>query len=82
MNIKSFVNEGDAVSYVANKLDISYDEAEKMYCDLGQRLGERVFPRHAVNFSTRWPNEDRFSVCIREFMREQGLTSLAAQYND
>ena len=76
MQIKAFVDEGEAVSYVANKLGISHNEAEAMYVELGGYNG------HAVNFSTQWPDDDPFSKCIQEFMTEKGVTSLAAQYDD
>lgn len=76
LNIQHFVDEGELVSAVAAKLGISYDESEQMYCALGGYQG------HPVNFDTRWPNDDAFSVCVQEYMTANGIVSMQAQYDD
>ena len=76
MQVSCFVEEGAAVSYVAKTLDIPYQEAENMYVALGGYNGS------PVNFSTKWPDDDPFSVCIQAFMTEKGIESLQAQYDD
>ena len=77
MEVKSFVDEGEAVDYVAKRLGITYNESEKLYSDLGGYQG------YAVNFDTRWPDNkaNAFGVCILEFMAEKGLTSLQLQFD-
>lgn len=76
MKIKYFVDEADAVTYVSKELKISYNEAENLYSELGGYQG------HSISFSTRWPNDDAFSVCIQNFMHENGIEALQLQYDD
>lgn len=76
MQVSSYVDEGDAVAFVAEKLNISYSEAEELYTDVGGYQG------HPVSFDTRWPNDDPFSKVMQEFMTERGIVSLQAQYDD
>lgn len=76
MNVKSFVNEGDAMDYVAKALGVSYNEAENLYCAIGGMQG------YSVSFSTTYPRDDAFSLCMQAFMTEKGITSLQAQYDD
>lgn len=78
MQVKSFVDEGEAVTYVANKLGITYQESENLYGELGGYQG------YAISFDTRWPDNkaNAFGVCILEFMAEKGLTSLQLQFDD
>lgn len=77
LDIKAFAEEGETVSYVAEKLGIPHSEAESLYCDLGGYGGNGP-----VNFSTTWPDDDPFSVCIQSLMTEKGLTSLMVGYED
>lgn len=76
MKVKAFVSEGEAMDYVAKSLGVSYDEAENLYCDVGGMQG------YAVSFSTSYPKDDPFSLCMQAFMVEKGITSLQTQYDD
>jgi hypothetical protein len=76
MQVKSFVSEGEAMSYVAKSLGVSYNEAENLYCAIGGLQG------YAVSFSVRYPRDDPFSLCMQAFMTENFITSLQTQYDD
>lgn len=76
INVKAFAEEGEVMEAVANHLGISYAESENLYVALGGMNG------YSVNFSTRWPNADPFSVAVQEFMTAKGIDSLSVGYED
>ena len=77
VNVKAFVEEGEMVDAVAKHLNISHDESESMYVNLGGYSGNGN-----VTFSTVWPDQDPFSIAVQEFMVAKGLTSLDVGYDD
>lgn len=76
MKIKSFVDENDAVSYVARQLGISSNESEELYAQLGGYQG------YSVTIDKYSSGHGPFAECILAFMVEHNIESLDLRHGD
>lgn len=77
IDVVGFAEEGKVVWAVSDHLNITHEEAERMYVTLGGYSGNGH-----VTFSTVWPDDDPFSVAVQEYMTANNIKTLRVGYED
>lgn len=76
MRIKHFVNENDMVGHVAKELKISWEDAEKLFEDLGGYQG------YTLTFYAGSQPLNEFSRVVHGFMQANNLNALSLMQDD